>query len=101
MRAVIAGALVAALTTACSGGNDAAQVLAAVAPPLTAPERNAMPEKCKVPSTYDQECVGLFDKAFGNGVGFAERGRLVIEHDRSWPAQKSTAKPAPRLGSRP
>ena len=101
MRAFAVAALVAAATTACSRGNDTAQVLSAVAPPLTAPERNAMPEKCKVASTFDQACVGLFDQAFGSGVGSAERNRLNIEHDNAWPAQKSTAKPAPRLGSQP
>jgi hypothetical protein len=101
MRALAVAVLVAAATTACSKGNDAAQVLATVAPPLTAPERSAMPEKCKVATTFDQGCVGLFDQVFGNGAGFAERGRLNVEHDRSWPAQKSTAKPAPRLGSQP
>ena len=101
MRAFVAAVALAAASTACTGGNDAAQALAAVAPPVTAPERSSMPEKCKVASTFDQECVELFDKAFGTGVGFAERGRLVVEHDRNWPVQKSTAKPAPRLGSQP
>ena len=101
MRAFAIAVLIGAVTSACSRGNDAAQVLTAVAPALTAPERNAMPEKCKVASTFDQECAGLFDQAFGNGVGFAERGRLNVEHDRSWTVQKSTAKPAPRLGSQP
>ena len=101
MRVIVAAFVLAIATTACTGGNDAARVLAAVAPPATAPERSSMPEKCRSASTFDQECVELFDKAFGTGVGFAERGRLVVEHDRNWPVQKSTAKPAPRLGSQP
>lgn len=68
---------------------------------MTAPERTTMPEKCKVASTFDHQCVELFDETFGKGVGFAERSRLIVEHDRNWPVQRSTAKPAPHLGSQP
>lgn len=100
MRAVIAAVVVAVASTACSGGgDDTARIIAAVAPPTSAPERGSMPEKCKVVSTFDQECVDLFDKAFGKGVGRSERMRLQLEFARGgWGKKSSTAKPAPRLG---
>jgi hypothetical protein len=59
-----------------------------------------MPGKCKDSLRFDQECSELFDKAFGKGVGSAERVRLI--NDRAYSGgnayKPSTAKPAPELG---
>jgi hypothetical protein len=100
MRTFAIACLVAVSVAACSDGNDATKILAAVAPPVTAPERSTMPGKCKDSLTFDQECSELFDKAFGNGVGSAERVRLI--NDRAYSGgnayKPSTAKPAPKLG---
>ena len=100
MRAPVGACLLVIALSACSADSDTAKVLAAVPPSLTAPERSAMPAKCKVSLTYDQECVELFDMAFGKGVRTAERMRLINERTYSdGNAYKpSTAKPAPRLG---
>jgi len=100
MRAFAIACLVAVAITACSDGNDAAKLLAAVPPPAAAPGRSSMPEKCKDSQTFDQECIELFDKAFGKGVGTAERVRLI--NDRAYSGgnayKPSTAAPAPKLG---
>jgi hypothetical protein len=100
MRAFATACLVAVAVTACSDGNDAAKLLAAMPPPAAAPERSAMPGKCKDSLRFDQECSELFDKAFGKGVGSAERVRLI--NDRAYSGgnayKPSTAKPAPELG---
>ena len=99
MRAVIASVVIALATTACSRGDDSARTLAAVAPPAAAPERSSMPEECKVALTFNQGCVDLFDRAFGTGVGAAERMRLQLAYAHSgWGKKPSTAKPAPALG---
>ena len=100
MRTFAVACLVAVAVTACSDGNDATKLLTAVPPPATAAGRSSMPEKCKDALTFDQECGELFDKAFGKGVGSAERVRLI--NDRAYSGGNaytpSTAKPAPKLG---
>ncbi len=100
MRALATACLVVVAVTACSDGNDAAELLAAVPPPAAAPERSAMPEKCKETLRFEQECSELFDKAFGKGVGSAERVRMI--NDRAYSGgnayKPSAAKPAPKLG---
>lgn len=97
MRVCILALVLSIAVTACSDGGNP---MTAVPPEADAPERITMPAKCKEALTFDKECVELFDRAFGNGSGSAERSRLNVERAHSgWGSKKSTAKPAPLLGT--
>lgn len=100
MRTTILAIAVLLTATACGGRDETAELMSAVAPPKDAPERASMPAKCQARPTFDDECVRLFDKTFGRGVGSAERVRLTTEqaYGNSKAYKRSTAKPAPVLG---
>lgn len=100
MRATILGIAVLLTATACGGRDETAELMSATPPPMDAPQRKSMPEKCNSMPTFDEECSRLFDEAFGRGVGSAERSRLITEHAYSGgkAMKRSTATPAPVLG---
>lgn len=85
---------------ACSKENEAAQILAARPPAVSAPERASFPAKCRDALQFDDECERLFDKTFGVGTGRAEKSRLNNKRALgSWDSVKSTVRPAASLGT--
>lgn len=97
MRRAFLMLAVALAVTACGSGEKSPAGTAVA--PKDAPERVTIPAKCKDALTFDQECVELFDKAFGPGAGNNERARLNTERAYGRDPKKSTAKPAPRIGT--
>lgn len=93
MRRVVIIALLSGFVVACGGGGTPD------APPKVPANAAAnFPEKCSAFPTFDQECIDLYDDAYGDGAGQSEKTRLGVEHSYSGRHKPSTAKPAPRIG---
>lgn len=77
---------------ACGGGDPGAS------PAVPANAGSNFPDKCRAFPTFDQECIDLYDDAYGDGAGQSEKTRLGVEHSYGGRHKPSTAKPAPRIG---
>src|SRR5687768_1307719 len=100
MRSVAMSLAVLLAVTACGRGEQSPPVAGGAVAPKEASNSVAIPAKCKDALTFDQECVDLFDRAYGPGAGSNERARLNTERAYGGrdPYKKSDAKPAPKIG---